>query len=311
MHGGGVSSRKRPGTRSLNSVKKRRGPVPARNAVSPTCHNPVSNTRTGTNYQRWRGDKESGTTKTRLCSEILQIMEEHGITHRDSKGVRQKIGDLQASYNAACDWKKHTGEGILAQDEINGVKTVEAKLVNICRFWDTLDPIMGSRSVTEPLHIRSSLTGNQPGGQHPSSGSPEPPVREPPGSAIPSDLPDDPLNDLDNPTPTATSKKNPKKRPSTSGSSRSKSHSKKPKKKKITTEELYMKSMVSKQQADITRARAAATKVKVDYMKELRNHRLSLEEIEKKVDQEFPHLADMENPDDSSSSSSDLQDSSE
>jgi hypothetical protein len=116
---------------------------------------------------------------------------------------------------------------------------------------------------------------------------------------------------LDNPTPTATSKKNPKKRPSTSGSSRSKSHSKKPKKKKITTEELYMKSMVSKRQADITRARAAATKVKVDYMKELRNHGLSLEEIEKKVDQEFPHLADMENPDDSSSSSSDLQDSSE
>ncbi|PLW34874.1 hypothetical protein PCASD_15065 [Puccinia coronata f. sp. avenae] len=205
-------------------------------------------------------------------------MKEHGITHHDSKGVRQKIGDLQASYNAACDWKKHTGEGILTQDEINGVKTVEAKL---------------------------------PGGQHPSSGSPEPPVRKPPGSAIPSDLPDDPLNDLDNPTPTATSKKNPKKRPSTSGSNRSKSHLKKPKKKKITTEELCMKSMVSKRQADITRAQAAATKVKVDYMKELRNHGLSLEEIKKKVDQEFPHLANMENPDDSSSSSSNLQDSSE
>jgi hypothetical protein len=45
-----------------------------------------------------------------------------------SLGVRQKIGDLQASYNAACDWKKHTGEGILAQDEINGVKTVEGEL---------------------------------------------------------------------------------------------------------------------------------------------------------------------------------------
>ncbi|PLW52227.1 hypothetical protein PCASD_00189 [Puccinia coronata f. sp. avenae] len=43
MHGGGVSSWKRPGTRSLNSVKKRREPVPARDAVSPTCHNPVSN----------------------------------------------------------------------------------------------------------------------------------------------------------------------------------------------------------------------------------------------------------------------------
>ncbi|PLW58674.1 hypothetical protein PCANC_00113 [Puccinia coronata f. sp. avenae] len=33
MHGNGVSSRMRPGTRSLNSVKKRREPVPARDAV--------------------------------------------------------------------------------------------------------------------------------------------------------------------------------------------------------------------------------------------------------------------------------------
>jgi hypothetical protein len=69
--------------------------------------------------------------------------------------------------------------------------------------------------------------------------------------------------------------------------------------------------MFSKQQANLTRARAEAIQVKVSYMKELCSHGLSLEEIEKKVAKEFPRLADMENPDDSSSSSSNSDDSSE
>jgi hypothetical protein len=112
-------------------------------------------------------------------------------------------------------------------------------------------------------------------------------------------------------TPAATKKKNSKKQGATAGSSRSKVNTKRPKKKKITTEELYMKSMVSKRQANVTRARAEASKVKVSYMKELCSHGLSLEEIEKKVAKEFPRLANMENPDNSSSSSSDSDDSSE
>ncbi|PLW45003.1 hypothetical protein PCASD_06959 [Puccinia coronata f. sp. avenae] len=277
---------------------------------------------TGKNYLQWRGDVEGGITKTRLCSEILQIMQEHGITHRDSKGIRQKLGDLQASYNAACDWKKNTGQGILARDEINGVRTVQAKVLEICRHWDSLDPIMSSRSVTEPLHVRSSLTGDQlrgqqssghqPSGHPPSDESADAPAHEPTSGAITSDLPENPLDGLDSiATPAATKKKNSKKRGSTAGSSRSKANAKRPKKKKITTEELYMKSMVSKRQADVTRARAEASKVKVSYMKELCSHGLSLEEIEKKVAKEFPRLADMENPDDSSSSSSNSDDSSE
>ncbi|PLW49311.1 hypothetical protein PCASD_02693 [Puccinia coronata f. sp. avenae] len=108
---------------------------------------------TGTNYLQWLGDLESGTTKTRLCSEILQIMKDSRITHRDSKGVQQKIGDLQALYNTAHNWKKNTGQGILEQDELNGVRTVEEKVLEICCYWEELDPIMGSRLVTEPLHI--------------------------------------------------------------------------------------------------------------------------------------------------------------
>ncbi|OAV88743.1 hypothetical protein PTTG_08370 [Puccinia triticina 1-1 BBBD Race 1] len=39
---------------------------------------------TGNNYERWRGDKEKGKTKTRLCSEIVCEMNLRGITHRDT-----------------------------------------------------------------------------------------------------------------------------------------------------------------------------------------------------------------------------------
>ncbi|KAI7947773.1 hypothetical protein MJO28_009681 [Puccinia striiformis f. sp. tritici] len=77
--------------------------------------------------------------------------------------VRQKIGELQSSYNTARDFLKNTGEGILAEDEVNGVHTVEAKLLELCRYYNTLDPIMGARSVTQPLHVRSSVNGDQPG----------------------------------------------------------------------------------------------------------------------------------------------------
>ncbi|KAA1097914.1 hypothetical protein PGT21_023875 [Puccinia graminis f. sp. tritici] len=86
---------------------------------------------TGNNYERWRGDNEKGMTKTRLCSEIVHIMNQKGIRHRDTKGVRQKIGDLQSSYNTACDFVKNTGEGIMASDELNGVHTVYGQFTSL------------------------------------------------------------------------------------------------------------------------------------------------------------------------------------
>ncbi|WAQ87370.1 hypothetical protein PtA15_8A274 [Puccinia triticina] len=64
------------------------------------------------------------------------------------------------------------------------------------------------------------------------------------------------------------------------------------------TEELYMQLIVSKQQADITRARAEASKIKIAYMKELREHGLGFDEIEAKAILEFPQLANMDAGDD-------------
>jgi hypothetical protein len=158
--------------------------------------------------------------------------------------------------------EKNTGQGILARDEINGVRTVQgeintvqvdffadkhellAKVLEIFRHWDILDPIMSSRSVTKPVHIQSSLTGDQLRGQQssghpPSNESADAPAHKPTSGAITSDLPDNPLDGLDSSTgsasatPAATKKKNSKKRGSTAGSSRSKANAKRPKKRRL------------------------------------------------------------------------------
>ncbi|POW22636.1 hypothetical protein PSHT_01025 [Puccinia striiformis] len=251
----------------------------------------------------------------------VNVMVNRGIHHRDAKGIRQKIADLQSSYNKARDFIKNTGEGILAEDEANGIHNVQARILELCPYWDLLDPVMSDRSVTEPLHIRSSVGGDQPG----RPGSPEDGLTNTPEPKLPSvststtrlnqplgpseesessELPDINFDWPQPPIPTpqvipaqatstsaALQKKKAKRtrslqRSSTRSSSRIK---------KKTTEDLYMKSIVSKRQAEVTRARADASKVKVAYMKELREHGLTLEEIELKAAAEFPPLADMDN----------------
>ncbi|WAQ81674.1 hypothetical protein PtA15_1A1016 [Puccinia triticina] len=253
-----------------------------------------------------------------------------GITHRDTKGVRQKISDLQSSYNTARDFLKNTGEGIMENDEINGVRTVEDCINTLCRYWSFLDPIMGSRSVTEPLHVRSSVSGDQPGRQDSPEPNNDPPPTEPTrntddSASLASDesnLPEvsalmpaprlsasTPAPQISTSTPAVLAQKTKQikrkshvNRPTTQSSTRSSRH------KRNNTEELYMRSIVSKRQADITRARAEASKIKIAYMKELREHGLSFEEIEAKAIIEFPQLAEMddggEGSDDESNDSS-------
>ncbi|POW07338.1 hypothetical protein PSHT_09974 [Puccinia striiformis] len=110
----------------------------------------------GKNYEKWRGDKEQGKTKVRLLTEINKYMNESGIFHQGPKGIRQRIGELQKSYNKARDFLKNTSEGILAEDEENGVYTVEQTPRGL--------PILGpARLVTQPLHVRSTIGGDQPG----------------------------------------------------------------------------------------------------------------------------------------------------
>jgi hypothetical protein len=48
------------------------------------------------NYQRWRGDTKAGSTKSALANQILSLMANCGITHRDNKGIQTKIQELQS-----------------------------------------------------------------------------------------------------------------------------------------------------------------------------------------------------------------------
>ncbi|PLW51958.1 hypothetical protein PCASD_00787 [Puccinia coronata f. sp. avenae] len=80
---------------------------------------------TGSNYQQWRGDLEEGKTKKSLCADIIELMKENGIYHRDAKGITQQISDLQTSYTTARDWRRNNSAGNPKSDAINGVRTVE------------------------------------------------------------------------------------------------------------------------------------------------------------------------------------------
>ncbi|KNE95047.1 hypothetical protein PSTG_11640 [Puccinia striiformis f. sp. tritici PST-78] len=266
---------------------------------------------TGDNYEQWRGDLEEGKSKSRFLSEINQILITKGILHREPKGIRQKIADLQRSYNNACDFIKNTGEGILAENEADGIHTVQQRILELCPYWDLLEPVMSARSVTEPLHIRSSVGGDQPGrtmeteeGIMNTARSDGPPV---PNNTIQliqslhddsdgSELPD---VQLYRPSPAPIPQ---------ASSAGPRANTRASKLKKTTTEDLYMKSIVSKRQAEVTRARADASKVKVAYTKELREHGLPLEEIKRKAAAEFPPLADMDH-DKSDESENDSDDS--
>ena len=42
-------------------------------------------------------------------------------------GVQQKLREFQETYNRAIDWKNHTGQGILADDELKGEATVKGE----------------------------------------------------------------------------------------------------------------------------------------------------------------------------------------
>ncbi|KAH9464879.1 hypothetical protein Pst134EB_004384 [Puccinia striiformis f. sp. tritici] len=245
---------------------------------------------TGKNYEKWRGDKEEGKSKVRLLTEINKLMNESGIFHREPRGIRQKIGELQKLYNKARDFLKNTGEGILAEDEENGVYTVEQKLHEDCPYWDQLDPVMEDPNTVNVEEHQPNKDDDSEGSELPDIDLRFIPPRAPTSAAVPTPSTSVPSTASTSAPP---KKKKPKKnlssmRPATRSSARASRIQ------KMTTEDLYMKSIVSKQQSEVTRARAEASEVKVAFMKELREHGLTLAEIECKVNAEFPPLADMD-----------------
>ncbi|KNZ43973.1 hypothetical protein VP01_965g3 [Puccinia sorghi] len=105
-----------------------------------------------------------GSTKAALASEILSVMINAGITHRDNKGIQTKIQELQSSCSKARDSQRNTVSGLLDDDIANITSNLTvtyqsrmllhvnypAALIKIWNYWEELDPIMGTRTVCNP-----------------------------------------------------------------------------------------------------------------------------------------------------------------
>ncbi|EFP89237.2 uncharacterized protein PGTG_15078 [Puccinia graminis f. sp. tritici CRL 75-36-700-3] len=199
-------------------------------------------------------------------------------------GITQKISDLQSSYNTARDWKRNTGAGILKSDGVNGVKTVETKSTSyadtgtfLIQLWDqegqANDSTSGSTVNNQsnlPSSGRDATCSDDEAGQETITQTPTPAATA-------------------STTQVTTQKKKKKKKKSTTPLSKRNGKGRK----KTNPEDFYMKSVITKRQAEMTKAQAAATQAKVSYMKELRELGLEYQEIKQLVDEEFPTIPDM------------------
>ena len=65
------------------------------------------------NYNRWRGgDRQNGTTKLGIASEISQLIRDSGITaDRQGHDIHVKINRLEQQFRAVTNWLNQTGAG--------------------------------------------------------------------------------------------------------------------------------------------------------------------------------------------------------
>ncbi|KNZ46357.1 hypothetical protein VP01_7331g1 [Puccinia sorghi] len=124
---------------------------------------------TGTNYQHWRGDTKHGKTKKLLCGKVLKVLKENGIYHWDVKGkspishANESANFFLISYQLGqwhqdCQRLAHHHYYSLKHCFTYSALMNKDQVRSICRYWDTLDPIVGSRSVAKPLFTRSSIS---------------------------------------------------------------------------------------------------------------------------------------------------------
>ncbi|KAI9631208.1 hypothetical protein KEM48_013137 [Puccinia striiformis f. sp. tritici PST-130] len=102
------------------------------------------------------GSAWMGTAPDAIANEIIALLVEAGITHRNQKGVLTKIQELQSSYMKASDFHRNTGSGLQDNDIANGTRTLQMALLKRCKYWDKLHPVMATRTATTPLHTNKS-----------------------------------------------------------------------------------------------------------------------------------------------------------
>ncbi|KAH9809283.1 hypothetical protein DFH28DRAFT_1189219 [Melampsora americana] len=134
-----------------------------------------------TNYSAYR----SGNPSKKECSErCANYLVAKGFQPRTWKGCKQQIELFESKFRAAEAWRRQTGAGILeqAENEIadlqadpdnefdeeqgEGIRSRAASSTNdvlrrMCRFYDDLVPIMGSRAANQPLATSEVFAGSQ------------------------------------------------------------------------------------------------------------------------------------------------------
>lgn len=92
------------------------------------------------NYNRFTGGAgQRGETKQTVAVEIQQKIKTAGIVaNRSTDSIIHKIKELVSSYKEAHQLKRQTGQSTEA-------------IYAVCKFFDVLDPILGSRPSIKPL----------------------------------------------------------------------------------------------------------------------------------------------------------------
>lgn len=111
------------------------------------------------NYERWRdGKSQFGETREALCSQIKAEMARHGILHRENANIRTHLSELERSFDNATAWLTQNGfGGRLPAANASGAQEVEAHVLRLCRYFHTLEPVMGvaARSPASAMSVAS------------------------------------------------------------------------------------------------------------------------------------------------------------
>ncbi|EFP86500.2 uncharacterized protein PGTG_12456 [Puccinia graminis f. sp. tritici CRL 75-36-700-3] len=94
------------------------------------------------NYDRWLSTPIPGPHREDFCTEIVEIMQQHGIHHRNAMGINNRILVIRRSYNSARDFFNHATR---AGEEVDPIVLVYVR--RVCQHWDLLDPVMGPQDV--------------------------------------------------------------------------------------------------------------------------------------------------------------------